>query len=265
MKNSNLEMINLRKKMIKTILETSYYSGESSHIGGALSMVDILAVLYKKIIKIDLKNPKDRFILSKGHGFLGLLSILYHMNIIKKKDLMTFQRDGSEIIAHPIENSKLGIESSNGSLGQGLSFGIGLAIAYKKKNKKNCIYVMLGDGECYEGSVWEAAISATELKLDNLIVIVDCNGYQNDGAIGNMMDYSNLKKKWQGFGWNTVSCDGHNFQKIERALTEKKKNKPLAIIAKTIKGHGVSFMEKNNDWHHGRLTKKIFQDSIKKL
>jgi len=265
MKYSNSNLIELRKKMIKTILETSYHSGEPSHIGGALSMVDILAVIYKKIIKIDLKNPKDRFILSKGHGFLGLLSILYHMKFMKKKDLMSFQRDGSEIIAHPIENTKLGIESSNGSLGQGLSFGIGLAIAYKKKKKKNCIYVMLGDGECYEGSVWEAAISATELKLDNLIVIVDCNGYQNDGAIGNMMDYSNLKKKWQGFGWNTLTCDGHNFQKIEKVLRSRKKNKPLAIIAKTIKGHGVSFMEKNNDWHHGRLTKKIFKESIKNL
>mgnify|MGYP001262564350 CR=1 FL=1 len=265
MKYSNLQLIKLRNKMIKTILKTSYHSGESSHIGGALSMVDILAILYKKIMNIDLKNPKDRFILSKGHGFLGLLSILYHMKIIKTKDLKSFQRDGSEIIAHPIENSKLGIESSNGSLGQGLSFGIGLAIAYKKKNKKDCIYVMLGDGECYEGSVWEAAISATELKLDNLIVIVDCNGYQNDGAIGSMMDYSNLKKKWQGFGWNTLICDGHNFQKIEKALKARKKNKPLAIIAKTIKGFGVSFMEKNNDWHHGRLTKKIFQESIKNL
>lgn len=124
---------------------------------------------------------------------------------------------------------------------------------------------MLGDGECYEGSIWEAAILATELKLDNLIVIVDSNGFQNDGAIGNMMNNENLKKKWQGFGWHTLKCNGHNFKDIEKALKTKVKNKPLAIIAKTIKGHGVKFMEKNNDWHHGRLTKKIFEESIKNL
>ena len=265
MKKNYLSLNQLKNKMIRTILETSYNSGEASHIGGALSMVDILTVLYKKIISINLKKPEDRFILSKGHGFLGLLSILYCMKFIKKNDLMTFQKDGSDLIAHPIVNPKLGIESSNGSLGQGLSFGVGLAIAYKKKNKKNSIYVLVGDGECYEGSIWEAAISATEIKLDNLIVIVDCNGYQNDGAIGKKMDYRNLKKKWQGFGWHTVSCNGHNFKEIEIALRTRKKNKPVAVIAKTVKGNGISFMEKNNDWHHGRLTKKLFQDSIKKL
>ena len=136
MKKNHLSLNQLKNKMIKTILETSYNSGEASHIGGALSMVDVLTVLYKKIISINLKKPEDRFILSKGHGFLGLLSILHCMKFIKKKDLMTFQKDGSNLIAHPIVNPELGIESSNGSLGQGLSFGVGLATAYKKKIKK---------------------------------------------------------------------------------------------------------------------------------
>ena len=265
MKKNYLSLNKLRNKMIKSILEISYNSGEAAHIGGALSIVDILAVLYNNIISINLKKPKDRFILSKGHGFLGLLSILYCMKFINKNKLMTFQKDGSDLIAHPIENSELGIESSNGSLGQGLSLGIGLALSYKKKNKENSIYVLVGDGECYEGSVWEAAIAATEIKLDNLIVIVDCNGYQNDGAIGSKMDFKNLRKKWQGFGWHTVTCNGHNFKEIEKALRARRKDKPVAVIAKTVKGSGVSFMEKNNDWHHGRLTKKLFQDAFKKL
>ena len=178
---------------------------------------------------------------------------------------MTFQTNGSEFIAHPIENSKYGIESSNGSLGQGLSFGIGISLAYKKQSRKEFVYVLVGDGECYEGSIWEAAISATELELGNLTVIVDCNGHQNDGVIGKKMNYKNLKDKWEGFGWNTILCDGHNMAELLNVLKIKKKNIPTAIIAKTIKGKGVNFMENNNDWHHGRLSKNLFEEAIKLL
>jgi len=255
----------LAKKMRRTLLETSFGCGEPSHIGGGLSIVDILAVLYNNILNINLEKPKDRFILSKGHGFLGLLSALHCHGYISKKKLMTFQTNGSEFIAHPIENSKYGIESSNGSLGQGLSFGIGISLAYKKKSRKEFVYVLVGDGECYEGSIWEAAISATELELGNLTVIVDCNGHQNDGVIGKKMNYKNLKDKWEGFGWNTILCDGHNMAELLNVLKTKKKNIPTAIIAKTIKGKGVNFMENNNDWHHGRLSKSLFEEAIKLL
>ena len=259
------KLINLAKKMRKTLLETSFNSGESSHIGGALSIVDILAVLYNSILNINLDKPADRFILSKGHGFLALLSVLYCQGYISKKKLMTFQTNGSEFIAHPIENPRYGIESSNGSLGQGLSFGIGISLAYKKKSRKEFVYVLVGDGECYEGSIWEAAISATELDLGNLTVIVDCNGHQNDGVIGKKMNYENLKNKWEGFGWNTILCDGHDMAELLNVLKIKKKNIPTAIIAKTIKGKGVNFMENNNDWHHGRLSKNLFEEAIKLL
>jgi transketolase len=259
------KLINLGKKMRKTLLETSLNSGEPSHIGGALSIVDILAVLYNNILNINLAKPADRFILSKGHGFLALLSVLYCQGYISKKKLMTFQTNGSEFIAHPIENPRYGIESSNGSLGQGLSFGIGISLAYKKKSRKEFVYVLVGDGECYEGSIWEAAISATELELGNLTVIVDCNGHQNDGVIGKKMNYENLKNKWEGFGWNTVLCDGHNMTELLNVLKIKKKNIPTAIIAKTIKGKGINFMENNNDWHHGRLTRNLFEEAIKSL
>jgi transketolase len=255
----------LAKKMRKTLLEVSFNCGEASHIGGGLSIIDILAVLYGNILNINLKKPADRFILSKGHGFLGLLSVLYCQGYISRKKLMTFQTNGSEFIAHPIENPKYGIESSNGSLGQGLSFGIGLALSYKKKLRKESVYVLVGDGECYEGSIWEAAISATELELENLSVIVDCNGYQNDGLIGRKMNHKDLKSKWEGFGWNTISCDGHNISELLNVLKIKEKNKPTVIIAKTIKGKGVNFMENNNDWHHGRLTKDLLEKAIKFL
>ena len=263
--NVILKLQKFSNKMRKIILEVSFNCGEASHIGGALSIVDIMSVLYGHLLKINLKKPADRFILSKGHGFLGLLSALYCKKYIKRNDMFKFQTNGSELIAHPIVNPKFGIESSNGSLGQGLSFGIGIALAYKKKKKKNSIFVLIGDGECYEGSIWEGAITATEKKLDNLIVIIDCNGFQNDGAINDKMNYLELKNKWKGFGWNTIVCDGHNTRELLIKLKKKSINKPTAIIAKTIKGKGVKFMEKNNDWHHGRLTKKLFLEALDNL
>jgi len=216
-------------------------------------------------MKINIKKPQDRFILSKGHGFLGLLSILKLKKFITQKILNDFQKDGTDIIAHPIMKPELGIETSNGSLGQGLSYGVGLAIAYKLKGKKNSIYVLQGDGECYEGSIWEAAIACTESSLNNLTVIVDCNGFQNDGAIHQKMNFMELKNKWEGFGWKTLTCDGHNINELLKAFKKNKTKKPTAIIAKTIKGKGVSFMEKNNDWHHNRLTQKLYNDAILKL
>ncbi len=253
----------LSKSIRKTILEVSFNSGEPSHIGGALSMVEIIAVIYSHF-NIRVSKSLDRFILSKGHGFLALLSTLYCKNFIKKKtEILKFQKNGSEFIAHPIMDKSIGIETSNGSLGQGLSFGVGLAISYKKKKNENSVIVVLGDGECYEGSVWEAAITATENNLNNLFVVIDCNGHQNDGAIGKMMNFSEMKKKWKGFGWNVNSCNGHSITELINAFKNKSTKKPTAIVAKTIKGKGVDFMENNNDWHHGRLTKNLYIESMK--
>ena len=259
---------NLKKRSLeirKEILNTGFLCGEPAHIGGALSMVEILTVLYFKVLNLNLKNPEDRFILSKGHGFLGLLSTLYIKKIISKKILNSFQQNGSEMIAHPIMNPDLGIETSNGSLGQGLSFGVGLSIANKLKNKKHKTYVILGDGECYEGSVWEAAITATENNLDNLYVFIDANGHQNDGKIGKKMNFQDLVNKWKGFGWNVKKINGHNHNEILDSLKKTKKNIPTAIVCKTIKGKGIKLMENNNDWHHGRVTKNIYKNCIKDL
>ena len=173
-------IIDLSSKMRKVILEMSLNCGQSAHIGGGLSIVDILASLYEGVGGFSINKLDNRFILSKGHGVLGLLSVLHCKNFISKDDILTFQTNGSEFIAHPIANHSLGIESSNGSLGQGLSFGIGIALSYKKKNNNGNIFVLMGDGECYEGSVWEASITATETNLNNLTAIIDCNGHQND-------------------------------------------------------------------------------------
>ncbi len=266
MKSNFHELSELSINVRKLILEVGLNCGAPAHLGGAFSIVDILSALYGKVLKYEYQNPEsDRFILSKGHGFLALLSILHLKGLLTKEEILQFQTNGSEFIAHPIANPQKGIESSNGSLGQGLSFGIGIALSYKKKNKKGDIYVLLGDGECYEGSVWEAAISASELKLDNLFTIVDCNGYQNDGSIGNNMTYEKILDKWKAFGWNTIGCDGHNFDSILKAFKSKKNTLPTAIIAKTIKGKGIKFMENNNDWHHNRLTQKLYDEAIQDL
>ena len=245
----------------KKKLELSYKCGESTHIGGAISMVEILAVIYFKFVT----RKKNKFILSKGHGFLGLLSTLNYFGYINDKDANTYQRNGSHFIAHPIASKKYFIESSNGSLGQGLSFGCGIAISNKMKKNNHKVFVLLGDGECYEGSNWEAAITATEQNLDNLYAIVDCNGYQNDGKINKMMNHINLAKKWKGFGWNVNIINGHNIKQIVKSLNIKKKGVPNLIIAKTKKGNGIKFMEHNNDWHHNRLTKSLYNTAINQL
>lgn len=261
-KNSLKKFFTLSNRIRKTILSTSYQCKERTHIGGALSMVEILAVLYESYIN---KKSQNKFILSKGHGFLGLLSALYCKNFISKKKLYTFQKNGSELIAHPIADIKNGIESSNGSLGQGLSFAAGIALAYKKSNKKGKIFTLVGDGECYEGSNWEAAITATELKLNNLFLIVDCNNYQNDGKINKEMNWNNLVKKWRGFGWNIIKGNGHDIYTVVNALKKSHINKPTVFLARTIKGKGVKFMEKNNDWHHNRLTKNLYEQALKQI
>lgn len=247
------------KKLRKNILFAANNSGEASHIGGSLSIVEILSCLYGKILK---KEKKSIFILSKGHAFMALLSCLYLVNKVSKKEFLSFQTNGSEFIAHPIMNVKKGIESSNGSLGQGLSFAVGIALAKKKKREKGNVYVLIGDGECYEGSIWEAAITASENDLNNLIVILDSNGFQNDGEISKKMSAYNLKKKWRGFDWEVENCNGHDFEKLLKGIKNTKINKPKILIAKTIKGKGVKFMENNNDWHHGRLTEKLYNKAI---
>lgn len=260
----------IAKQMRRKILDISHTCNMSAHLGGGLSMVDLTATLYGDVMNYDKSNPswdgRDRFILSKGHGVLGYFSALVVNGVISEEVFSTFQTNESDLIAHPVMNLALGIESSNGSLGQGLSLAVGMALAAKKRGQKHHIYVLLGDGECNEGSVWEAAMSAAQFKLDNLTAIVDYNRLQSDGAGADIIDYIHFEEKWRSFGWNVCSLDGHDIPAIHHAFTQcTVADKPKVLVAHTIKGKGVKFMENNNDWHHNRLTKPFYEQALLEL
>jgi transketolase len=267
---NHLQIKNFAFQMRKKILEMSLACNNSAHLGGGMSLVEILATLFGDVMNFDVKNPnfdsRDRFILSKGHGVLPFFAALYLTGFIDDEKMATFKKNESDLISHPVMNIPLGIESSNGSLGHGLSMGVGIAIASKKKHRTNKVYVVMGDGECNEGSVWEAAMSAAHFKLDNLIAIVDYNKLQSDGKSETVMDIGNLHQKWESFGWEVYSVDGHNIEEIHSLLTkDQNKNKPKILIANTIKGKGISFMENNNSWHHNRLTQNFYDQAILEL
>lgn len=251
-------------RMRKSVIEMAYKCGTSAHLGGGLSFIDIISTLFIGVGNFKDKNlsyeEKDKFILSKGHGVLGLYAGLHEIELISKEQLDTFQQNGSDLVAHPVMNLELGIESSNGSLGQGLSMGVGLALAAKKKNKAYHTYVLVGNGECNEGSVWEALMSAVQYNLENLTLIIDNNSLQSDGCSSEIMDLGNLANRLSVFGWNTIEIDGHDVIKIYEAFTQEKAiNKPTCIIANTIKGKGISFIENKNEWHHNRLTQELYE------
>jgi transketolase len=252
------------------ILKMAHNCDGPAHLGGGLSMVEIMTALFSNVLRFDPLNPslstRDRFILSKGHGVLGYFPVLAHFGYFDKSLLDTFKVDGSDLVAHPVWKQELGIESSNGSLGHGLSMGAGIALAGKIKEESFQTYVLLGDGECNEGSVWEAAMFAAQYKLDNLTAIIDWNGFQSDGPSEEVIDNKILPNRWRGFGWNVIEVDGHNFIEIENALKMKYiSSAPKVVLAKTIKGKGISFMENNNDWHHNRLTKSSYTLALNEL
>lgn len=255
----------------RDLIEAGYRCGESAHFGGGLSLVDLLAVLYGRHLRFDPRNPRwaerDIFILSKGHGVLGYFATLKNVGLMPENIFQTFQQNGSHLIAHPVMNLDFGIESSNGSLGQGLSFAAGIALAFKKKKKPQKVYVLLGDGECNEGSVWEAAMFAVQYALDNLIAIVDVNGFQNDGAVATVSQQGNMQAKWDAFGWQALTVNGHDLGQIDAAYCQAgtPHGQPTVVVAHTVKGKGISFMENNNDWHHNRLTEANYRAALADL
>ncbi len=250
------DLDNVSKKLRREVL-CMIHNAKSGHPGGSLSCIDILNVLFTKCLKhypeLD-KNPnykeRDRFILSKGHASAALYAIMAHCGYFKEDELLTFRKLGSNLQGHPCCNKLKGIEVSTGSLGQGLSIGCGMALGLKLDNIKSKVYVYMGDGELEEGSVWEAAMNAVHNKLDNLIAIVDRNKLQIDGSTETVKSVGDVKAKFEAFGWNATEIDGHNFIQIYNAInTAKQSDKPYIIIADTIKGKGVSFMENNPNWH----------------
>jgi len=255
----------------KNILEMAFAAGaSSSHFGGALSITEIISFLFSYKMKIKKDNPnwseRDRFILSKGHACLAYYAALCEIGFISKSELQTFEKDDSNLLGHPVRNRNLGIDFSTGSLGMGLSVGIGVAISLKKNKKLNDVFVVMGDGECNEGSVWEAAMAAPNFNLSNLHVIIDKNNFQQTGTNEDIMNIGDLSKKWSSFGWDTVEINGHNLDEIYDYFQNlKPSNKPKAIIAKTVKGKGFSFSENNNDWHHAVLSKALYDQAKKEL
>jgi transketolase len=265
------KIIKFKKNLTKNILEMALNAGaNSSHFGGALSIADIISTLFAYKMKFEKNNPKsenrDRFILSKGHACLAYYAALCEIGFIKKDDLKTFEENDSNLLGHPVRNMELGIEFSNGSLGMGLSLAIGVALALKKKKKKNNIFVIMGDGECNEGSVWEALMAAPNFNLGNITLIIDKNNFQQTGNNKSIMDLGNLKNKVESFGWNTTEIDGHNINKIYDYFKNiDNNNKPNALIANTIKGKGFSFSENNNSWHHSILTKDLYDKALSEM
>lgn len=228
------------------------------HPGGALSSIDLMTALYFDVMKIDPQNPKwedrDRFILSKGHSSLGLYAILHLRGFMDKETLLTFRQDNSPLCGHPDMHKVTGVEMSTGSLGHGLSVGAGLAVAAKFDGKAHRVFVLMGDGETQEGAVWEAAMFASHHKLDNLVGIVDRNMIQIDGFTEDILALEPYRAKWEAFGWNVVEIDGHDFAQILQALKSGPvSRKPTLILANTVKGKGISFMENNPAWHGGGL------------
>lgn len=238
------------------IIETSFKT-KTPHLGSCLSCVDILTAIYFGVLRIDSQDPsnlnRDRFILSKGHGAMGLFHVLAERGFYPLSSLDSYGEDGSVFAEHPPTPDYLaGIEAATGSLGHGLPLGLGMAMAGRIQDQSYNVYVVLGDGECNEGSVWEAAMLAAAQKINNVCIIIDFNKWQATGRSTQVMALDSLVDKWRAFGWNTMEVDGHNFEELLGALTlfPHVNGQPSAIIAHTIKGKGVSFMEDDNNWHY---------------
>ena len=257
-------------EIIKKIFLTGY-SVNIAHLASAFSIVEILYSLYvNKHLKYDPKNPnldtRDRFILSKGHGSLALYVILEKLGFFDEEFLKSFCKPGSPLGGEPCIPHIPGIEATTGSLGHGLSLGVGMALAKKLDDRKEKVYVLLGDGECEEGAIWEAIMFASHMKLNNLIAIIDQNHIQKMGTTEDIMSITNWKSRFESFGWSTIEVDGHNVKELDKVFEMgNKTDKPLAIICNTVKGKGVSLVENDARWHWRLPSKKELKTFMSEL
>lgn len=268
MENRKLE---LTATEVRKGIVTAVYSAQSGHPGGSLSAADMYTFLYFEEMNIDPKNPRDpnrdRFVLSKGHTSPGLYSALANRGFFPKEDLKLFRKLGSYLQGHPCMNETPGVDMSSGSLGQGLSVAAGMALAGKMSNKDYHVYTLLGDGELEEGQIWEAAMFSGAHKLDNLTVIVDNNGLQIDGRVEDVCSVYPIDAKFEAFNFNVVTINGHDFDEIRGAFAKASecKDKPTAIIMKTVKGKGVSYMENNAGWHGKAPNDAEYETAMREL
>ena len=267
---NQLELKKTANEVRKGIV-TAVHSAKSGHPGGSLSAADILTYLYFEEMNVDPKNPKmddrDRFVLSKGHVAPALYSVLAHKGFFPVEDLKTLRHVGSYLQGHPDMKGTPGVDMSSGSLGQGISVAVGMALSAKLQKKDYRVYTLLGDGEIQEGQVWEAAMFAGHKKLDNLVVIVDNNNLQIDGSVDEVCSPYPIDEKFKAFNFNVINIDAHNFDEIADALGKAKETKgmPTAIIAKSVKGKGVSFMEDKASWHGSAPNDEQYEQAMEEL
>ena len=266
MMNMELDTREMRRDILRMGLAAK---SAGAHFGGSLSLVEVIAALYGKVMTFDpcdLWNEKrDRLIFSKGHGVMPVYAAYRQLGLITAEELLKYKASGSDITAHPTLCHRLGTEFASGSLGQGLSLGVGTCLALRKKrNETSRVFVMLGDGECNEGSIWEAAISAAHYGLSNLVAVVDQNGLQYDGDTRQVMSMMDMEEKWKAFGWSVIVCNGHDVNALSNALSSHT-GTPLCVIAKTVKGKGISFMEGIPEWHHGVLSQELYEKAMTEL
>lgn len=252
----------LRKKIVHTIT-----NGGEGHIPSSFSVIDIINTIYSNYLKFNPKKPnwkeRDYFVLSKGHAGVALYVVLEKYGFISQKDLDEYGKFDAILGGHPDRTKIPGVEASTGSLGHGFPYSIGIALGMKIKNKPNKVYVLVGDGECHEGTIWESVLVAQNLKLNNLCCIIDLNG-----SAAQILPHPDIAKQWDAFGWNVLQVDGHNESELDNAFKQFKKNnsaKPTAIVALTVKGKGVSFMEIHGPWHHKIPNKEEYKAIMKEL
>lgn len=271
MKITQVEQLQKMAKMVRKEIIEQVYKAQSGHPGGSLSIADILTVLYFNELNIDPKNPKwdnrDRVVLSKGHCSPALYSCLANRGFFEIKELEEFRSIEGKLQGHPDMNKVVGVDMTTGSLGQGLSAANGMAIAAKLDKKNYRVYCILGDGEIEEGQIWEAAMASSKYKLDNLCVVIDNNNLQIDGTIGEVMNSYPIDEKFKSFGFQVINIDGHNIEEIIKSFEVAKniKDRPTCIIAKTIKGKGISFMENEVQWHGKAPNEEQYKQAIKEL
>ncbi|MCR4818298.1 MAG: transketolase [Fretibacterium sp.] len=258
------EIRELAKRIRTDILEMTYGAGANGgHLGGGLSCADILALLYGKVLNVSPESPlmpsRDRFLLSKGHVALAHYAALAEVGFITRDEMMSFETSGGQFPTHEVMNPSKGIETSSGSLGYGLSIGVGIALNAKRKGEQYRTYVLLGDGECNEGTVWEAAMSASRFHLDNLTAIVDVNEQSLDGYTKDIMPVHDIGRVFGGLGFQVRDSDGHDVEQLYKALSSLSGDSPTAVIAHTRKGKGIRSIEGRTGWHHARLTQEQYE------
>lgn len=251
-----------RKSLYLRLIKVLYEAG-IGHIGSCLSCMDILIAIYSKVKKKD-----DKFLFSKGHAAPALYVVLNKMGKINDEEMQTFHKNGTRLASHPTKHFPDEIPFPTGSLGHGLSLSCGMALKMKHEKSKNWVYCLMSDGECNSGQVWEAALFAAAKKLDNLIVIVDKNGLQAFGRTKKVLGDASSVSKWKAFGFNVLKCDGHSIDEVEKVVLKLKKmknGKPGIVIAKTVKGKGVNFMENKLEWHYWPLDKKLYEKAVEQI